>query len=285
VPVEPRVLRLTPSEPLVDEWHLCLLAEGVRHHIEPVDGQLALVVLEEDVDRADEMLREYDEERRQRAAERAIPAAPDSPSSVGVISVLLLGAFYAASLRFPVLYAAGRASAADIVHGQIWRSVTALTLHADYMHLGGNIVAALIFFTALGRWLGGGVAALSILIAGALANWVNAQVQAPPFSSIGASTATFAGLGMLMALQLRRRKKATRRERLWLPVAAALGVFAMLGVGGKQDHHIDVLAHLFGLISGAAVGAVLSERARRQWLWGGAAILLLGAAWGAALLR
>src|SRR5258706_289345 len=78
--MEPRVLRVTRDGPLADEWHLCLSAEGIAHHIEPVDGQLALVVDERDLARADEMLVEYDQERRGRG--RAWPRWPSS-SPVG----------------------------------------------------------------------------------------------------------------------------------------------------------------------------------------------------------
>jgi membrane associated rhomboid family serine protease len=262
--MEPRVLRVTRDESLAEEWHLCLTAEGVAHHIEPVDGQLALVVDERDLARADEMLLEYDEERRERALERVPARPPDAPSAFGMVAAVALVAFHFAGLAYRAeLFAAGRASAADIVHGQLWRCLTALTLHADYMHVAGNAVAALIFFTALGRWVGGGVA------------------------SIGASTATFAGLGLLVALQLRRRRQATRRERFWLPVAAALGLFAMLGVGGGEDHHIDVLSHVFGLLSGGAVGALIPMRGRASTRWqllsGAVAVALLVGAWGAAL--
>lgn len=282
------MLRVTRDEPLAEEWHLCLTAEGVAHHIEPVDGQLALVVDERDLARADEMLLEYDEERRERALERVPAPPPDAPSAFGMVAAVALVAFHLAGLAYRAeLFAAGRASAADIVHGQLWRCLTALTLHADYMHVAGNAVAALIFFTALGRWVGGGVAALAVLVAGGLANLVNAWVQATGFASIGASTATFAGLGLLVALQLRRRRQATRRERLWLPVAAALGLFAMLGVGGGEDHHIDVLSHVFGLLSGGAVGALIPMRGRASTRWqllsGAVALALLVGAWGAAL--
>ena len=40
----------------------------------------------------------------------------------------------------------GRVSGEQILHGQWWRVVTALTLHADVMHLVGNVIACLIFW-------------------------------------------------------------------------------------------------------------------------------------------
>ena len=119
--MEPRVLRLTRDEPLAEEWHLCLSAEGIAHHIEPVDEQWALVDRERDLARADENLIEYDEEQREQAADRAVSRAPDAPSAVGVVAAVALLAFHAARLASGVdLLAAGRASAVEIVHG--WRN-------------------------------------------------------------------------------------------------------------------------------------------------------------------
>ena len=47
------------------------------------------------------------------------------------------------------------------MHGAWWRAVTALTLHADVWHVVGNAVASLVFVSAIGRWLGSGLGALS----------------------------------------------------------------------------------------------------------------------------
>lgn len=285
--MEPRVLRLTEAESLADEWHLCLLADGIPHVIEPIDGKLALVVDEHERARADRILDEYDKERRQRALEREAPRAPDAPSRLGVVAAIGLVAFHVVTLPHRDRWlAAGGGAAREILNGEPWRAITALTLHADSVHVGGNAVAALIFFTALGRWLGGGVAALLIVLSGALGNLVNARAHAAGFSSIGASTAVFAGLGLLVALQLRRRRQATRKERSWLPIAGGLGLFAMLGTAGKQT---DVLAHLCGLVVGGLVGALAAQvlrgrpRAVAQWGAGVLAIATLVGAWLLAL--
>jgi hypothetical protein len=45
-----------------------------------------------------------------------------------------------------------------ILRGQWWRAVTALTLHADVMHLASGI-AGLLLASAVGRWLGPGLGA------------------------------------------------------------------------------------------------------------------------------
>ena len=133
-------------------------------------------------------------------------------------------------------FAVGTASAEAILHGQWWRAVTALTLHADLLHLFGNAVASLIFVAAVGRALGTGFGAALILLAGAAANLATAAVHRSGHLSVGASTATFAALGIMAGLGiLRRYRSLPQRRRAWLPIGAGLGLFAMLGVGEHSD--------------------------------------------------
>ena len=100
---------------------------------------------------------------------------------------------------------AGVADAERIRSGEWWRAVTAMTLHADVMHVLGNVVASVIFVSAAGRWLGPGVAAMLILLAGTGANLLTALVEKENHLSVGASTATFAALGLVVGLQSVRR--------------------------------------------------------------------------------
>src|SRR5262249_17411631 len=148
----------------------------------------------------------------------------------------------------------GRASSSAILHGQWWRAFTTLTLHEDVMHLAGNVIACLLFVSAVGRWLGPGLGAALIVGAAAVANVLTACVhRREPFFSLGASTATFGALGLVSGLQLGRRwRHDVRRRYAWLPLGAGLGLFAMLGVG----EHSDVWAHFFGLAVGALMGTI-----------------------------
>ena len=95
------------------------------------------------------------------------------------MAVLLLAAYVVMGPRDTAeptaWFRAGSASAELIVRGQWWRAVTALTLHADLLHLFGNAVASVIFVTAVGRWLGAGIGAWLILLAGAGGNLITAD--------------------------------------------------------------------------------------------------------------
>jgi membrane associated rhomboid family serine protease len=289
-PAGERVIRVTSDEAEADEWDLALHAEEVPHRLEATGDATGdvwtLVVPDGEAAYATELLDDYDAERRERAAgeQAAPPPPPDGASALGVVTALGLIAFHAAlavageAARARWL-AAGTADAALVLHGEPWRAVTALTLHADYMHVAGNAIAALILFTALGRQLGSGVAAWLVLVAGAAGNFLNALVHGAHHLSLGASTATFAAVGLLAALQIHRRKRSgARRVRAWVPVAGGLGLFAMLGTGGPST---DVLAHLLGLAAGLAIGVVAALPLRRRP--GPALQLPLAAAAGAAV--
>ena len=100
-----------------------------------------------------------------------------------------------------------------------------------------NGVAALVFFSAVGRWMGAGLGALAILVSASLANLLAAVRHKPNVVSVGASTATFAALGMVAGLQVARRLRLrTRRGYAWVPLGAALALFAMPGVGAGTDY-------------------------------------------------
>jgi rhomboid protease GluP len=181
----------------------------------------------------------------------------------------------------------GSAEASRIVDGELWRTVTALTLHTDIVHLFSNAVAAAIFVTALSSIVGAGFAFALVVLAGASGNLANALVQGSSHISVGASTAIFGAVGVLGTLGLiRSRRESTRRRGAWIPIAAALGLLAMLGTGTGRT---DLLAHLFGFFCGAALGIPVglffpgAPGPIRQWICGGATAGLLIYCWTLAL--
>jgi rhomboid protease GluP len=145
----------------------------------------------------------------------------------------------------------GNAYGSEILfHGEWWRLITALTLHADWLHLFSNLAIGGFFIVYLCRDLGSGLAWSLLLASGALGNLANAYVQLPSHRSIGSSTAVFAAVGILGALSMVRYRHHLRRR--WpLPVAAALSLLALLGTEGKQT---DLGAHLFGFLFGFGFG-------------------------------
>jgi len=93
--------------------------------------------------------------------------------------------------------------------GELWRAVTALTLHADLAHLLANIGFGALFGGLAARVYGAGCGWLLILVAAVAANAVNGLTMPAGRASLGASTAVFAALGTLAVVRWRARAYAT----------------------------------------------------------------------------
>ena len=143
------------------------------------------------------------------------------------------------------------ASAYDILHGEFYRTVTALMLHSGYPHLAGNMAGIAIFGTAVCSVTGSGVGWLMILLTGILGNLANAALFRYGHISIGASTAVFGAIGILASYQLSKKiKMPGQRMKAWLPFAGGLALLGLLG----SSKHSDLTAHLFGYIAGICLG-------------------------------
>ena len=187
---------------------------------------------------------------------------------------------------------------------QWWRTITALTLHADAAHLASNILFGVFFFIPLFRRTGAGLGSLSVFVCGAAGNVANVLSRTEWAVSIGFSTALFAGIGMLSAFVagdslagLRQRVMGTRQggSPLWqamVPLGAGLALLAMLGMSGERT---DYAAHIWGLGCGIIGGSVFYPceswlrrqrevvRARFQFGCGILTVALLLGGWAAAL--
>ena len=185
---------------------------------------------------------------------------------------------------------AGRLEAGALWDGEWWRAVTALTVHLDLDHLGGNLAFGAFFGYFVGKYFGNGFGWLAVLLASTGANVLNAWVQGPAHRSIGASTAVFAALGMLATYTWRRGylRDTPWRSRI-APIVASIGLLAFTGTAGENT---DLGAHLFGFIAGLGTGLCVARFASVEWLreprvqraCGALAASLLVSAWVAGLL-
>ena len=280
--------RVTTEERKAREWALVLESAGIPYQLTRRAADWALEVPADDAVPALAALDVYDRENPEQPAAVAVPTEYGR-TYAGLVTALALLAFYgliAWSGSAAVWVREGRASAFRILDGELWRTATALTLHASFAHVASNAVACALFATAVCRTLGPGVGLWLMLLAGAAGNALNAVLRGPPHSAVGASTAIFGAVGVLGAHQFmaRHRLNASRRAA-WVPIAAALALLAMLGTGAQSD----ILAHLFGLLAGGVLGVAASlawprpPGRRAQWALVLTAAATLAAAWAAAL--
>jgi rhomboid protease GluP len=278
-------VRVTPERHRVDEWATVLAAGGIPHRLRSRLDGWALIVAARDADAAREMLDAYDRENSAdttRAGSASV-APVRGAAGLGVAVGLLLIAFFAVTgtrANRSAWFERGGADAARIVAGEWWRTVTALTLHADAPHLVGNAAVSVVLVGAVSHQFGPGVGLWLVLFAGTAGNALTAVAYRTHHDSVGASTAMFGAIGILAATQIMSRGRHPARKR-WIIVAASLALLALLGTSPDAD----LLAHLFGLLLGGALGVAAVPLLRwplhppTQWALAGAVLAFVVGAW------
>lgn len=280
------------------EWSLVLRSQEINHGLSAGPDGYFVTVVERDVARSVDALRAYEDENKDfRPTPRVIERLPFERSVIAPVFAAAISFFFL--ITGPVAlrsawFGAGTADAWRILHGEPWRAITALTLHADMAHVLGNAIAGAVFLNLLFRRLGPGRGLFLTVVAGALANLANAGLHVwmhQPHRSIGASTAVFAAVGLLAATQLMVNHRAGVRR--WTDrVGPIVGGVAILGVLGSSAQS-DLWAHFLGLAVGAALGVIVllpkSARTplgpRGQWLLGALSVGLIVASWVVAAIR
>ena len=272
-----KIVATAPQERLARDWVLVLAAAGIASEVERRGREWDVIVDTDDADRAAEAVTAYETETvPTRAADQ--PLDEYGRTWGGVVAGMLLvlvSRLVESSSSATALFRAGEARADAIVGGEIWRAVTALTLHTDAPHLLSNVVTGTLVATAVCFAVGPGVGAWLLLVTGASGNWATAMLHGAGHHAVGASTAIFGGVGVLVGLAIVRRQR-----RAWVPLAAGLALLGFLGTGQRAD----LGAHFFGFVAGVVTGTaiapapVLRSRAA-QWLLALAALSAVGECW------
>jgi rhomboid protease GluP len=248
-----------------DQRAFVLKAVGIEHVVAQSDNRFVVLVPEEFAERALEHLRITEEESRPKPRPPALRLHPRAWLGSLSYAVLMLTIAYCAGADVGGFdwYESGALRHTAIVGGEIWRILTALTLHADVAHILGNLAFGIPYGYFASQLLGVGRAWASILVAAALANFIDAALMHAQQSSIGASTAVFAMLGIVAAYAWQRGQSTFNRwAHRWAPLVAAVALLAITGVGNEQT---DIVAHLAGFATGAVMG-LIQARLRSDWL-------------------
>ena len=271
-----------------DEWAVVLAASNIPHHVSPRLDGWALIVGARDAEAAREALDAYDRENIADTADVGADAVPPirGAAVVGVaVGLLLIGFFAVTGTRASrsSWFERGSADAGRIVAGEWWRTVTALTLHADAPHVIGNAGASVLLVGVVSQQLGPGVGLCVLLLAGAGGNALTAVAHGAHHDSVGASTALFGAIGILAATRVMSRGRRAPARKLWMVIAASLALLALLGTSPGSD----LLAHLFGLLLGSALGVAAAPTLPRplrppvQWALAVAVLAVVVGAWRA----
>ena len=251
-------------------WSLVLSSQYIIHRIVRQTRSASILVPSGEAPEAVEQITSFENENVDWQAGWVPPSEAATPTA-SIAVVVLLGVFHALTIAGMIVSRAvwmseGSAQAGLIGGGEWWRAITALTLHVDVTHVLSNMVIGGFFVVWLCRELGTGLGWLSILASGILGNLVNALVQSPLHNAVGASTAVFGTIGLLSALRMQTSEEGSKG--VLIPLMAGIILMALLGTGGERT---DVGAHLFGLLSGLALGAALAVAIRRGYFPSGPA--------------
>lgn len=239
---------------------LAVLAAGSVYWVFPYEGKFALVVKTTEANFLKKEIRIF--RIRNRYWPSASPDLPEQHTSAfptwGFLLVLV--GFFVAQGWFPKLEEVGILNVQEIrSNGAWWRLLTATCLHADLGHLIGNFFGLLLFGYFASRYLGSGLAWFLIFLCALLSNGTNALLYwQQGFNSLGASTAVFAGLGLVTGFPIGsylNKKYRPNRGQWFVPLAGGLMLLGWLGSGNM---HTDVGGHLWSFVYGLVLSAALA---------------------------
>ena len=271
------------------ELALVLHALEIPHHLLRAHGQTHILVQANRAERARSELEQY-------AAEGSLrgPRPKPANSSAGFLAAGLwcftLSLAHILMTRFASVQIwrdDGVSVAREVRSGEWWRTITALTLHADLVHLLSNLVFGALLLGILAAEIGVGTALLLTVLGGTIGNWTNAFLAGDGHASVGASTAVFASLGILVGGRFKSDRAGPARSRAWVPLVAGLALLGWLGgpserMGENGLIRTDVSAHVLGLTFGLLLGLALlrpGQNRSHQTIQLAVCGLLLCAAW------
>ena len=189
----------------------------------------------------------------------AVPALKHVPLSP-LLWVLTIFVVFWAQGKWSGLTDAGVLDASRVfTRGEWWRAGSALWLHGDLGHLVSNAGGGFLVFSAVVATFGLGAGWWRLIVSALAGNLAVVVLHyGDDYRSLGASTAVFAGLGLLAGRAIRvisRSDHPNRWRALWVPLASGLAVLGLFGAGGVN---IDVLAHATGFGTGLVLGFVAS---------------------------
>jgi membrane associated rhomboid family serine protease len=241
---------------------LVLSSVGISHRYSQTPDSLILSVATDDVPEANIQLKAYLHENKNWPPKPAAPVndftpllQPPTLLLIGSLALLYTVTGPWSEHSFWFSHGAGDAGAI-LTNNEYYRLITALTLHADAVHLLGNCLFGGFLFHFFCRLTGNGLGLFSMVFTATLANYINVALHGSAHLFVGFSTAVFAIIGMLAMIS--RAHRTSKRYLRILPFMAGAALLAMIGSSGERT---DLGAHFFGLCCGLASGWVLCRPA------------------------
>lgn len=137
-----------------------------------------------------------------------------------------------------------------IEKGEVWRLLTAVFIHAGFLHLIFNMFSLYVFAPTVEKELGKFKFLIMYLSSGILGNIFTYLLKDDTYSSVGASGAVFGVLGSILALAIINWNKNEELKKTIIPVIVVSIVLTFL------QPNINETAHIGGFLSGLIIGLV-----------------------------
>ena len=152
-----------------------------------------------------------------------------------------------------------------IPHGEWWRLITAGFLHAGFIHLAMNSYGLFILVSEVEQFYGTSRLVVAYLFS-IFTGFLLSAMWSPGVPSLGASTAVFGMIGIMLAMSVRHRS-----DPLVQAVRAHYMQYVIFGLLYSLLGRIDMAAHIGGFIGGFLVGVFAGmpglPNAPRENLW------------------
>lgn len=253
----------------IDQLNTCSLilsAAGISHRINIISPSLIELFVGIDVlQEAKDELDQYEDENRHWPPVQSYDNY--SPIFLAMTPIVIAALIYIYGLsgdwsQDGRLFASGAGDSAAILSShELYRLITALTLHADAVHLMGNCFLGGFLLHFLLLTTGNGIGLFTVLVSSAIANFINVFLHGPGHLFVGFSTAVFVVIGMLCIIGFAGKTKQSFFSML-MPVMAGLALLALLGSSGERT---DLGGHLFGLLCGLLAGNIVKLADFKKW--------------------
>jgi len=152
----------------------------------------------------------------------------------------------------------------NLLNGRVWTLVTALFLHADILHLAGNMIFLFAFGNALEKEVGAGKTFLAFFAGGILALLLGVFFYNPQVLLVGASAAIFTLTAVVMLV-----KPLKFSFIFFMPlglVAIIYIIYNVITVQTGAEGNVAYFSHIIGFAVGIPLGVMWSKNLIRNLL-------------------